>query len=61
MLKLKVPSGIVLQSASIPAKYDKISVIVGSEERIYDQVFAHAIVNNRIVKVLKESLVYERV
>lgn len=58
MYKLKIPPGIVMRNANIPNIHNNIKVIVGSDEKIYDKTYISAIVNERIVKFLKESVSY---
>lgn len=59
MFKLNIPPGITLRNASIPKQCDNIRIIVGSEETIYDQEYVTGIVNERLVKFLKESVSYK--
>ena len=37
---------------------ERVQVIEGTSERIFDDEFVQVLMNNRIVKVKKESLVY---
>ena len=55
----KLPAGVNLRNASVPSQYDNVKVVVGSDERIYDKTYVTAIVNNRLVKFLKESVSYK--
>ena len=59
MFKLNIPPGITLRNASVPKVIDNIRVIVGSEEVIYDQTYVSAVVNERLVKFLKDSVSYK--
>lgn len=52
-------TGFVFKTGCVPKIYDNLKVIQGLEEKIYDQVYVHAVTpNNRLVKLLKESVVY---
>lgn len=55
----KLPAGINLRNASVASQYDNIKVVVDSDEKIYDKTYVTAIVNNRLVKFLKESVSYK--
>ncbi len=59
MFKLQIPPGITFKHASIPKQYESIKVIDDSEEIIYDKIYVTAVVNNRLVKFLKESVSYK--
>lgn len=47
-----------LKRASIPKLHENISVIVGSDEQIFDDMFVSGIINNRVMKFKRDSLVY---
>ena len=52
-----INQGTVLRKASVPKLYDNLQVIVGSEEKIFDQVYMSAVMpNKRVCKFLKNSL-----
>jgi len=59
-LKMYNLSGFNYRLASVPNQYDNIKVITGSEEKIYDKVYVHAVVqNHRLIKLLKDSVKFQ--
>jgi len=53
-------NGFNYRMASVPNQYDNVKVIDGTEEKIYDKVYVSAVVqNNRLVKLLKESVKFK--
>ncbi len=59
MSNFKLPAGITLRNASIEKQFSNVKIVVGSDEQIYDKTYVTAIVNNRIVKFLKDSVSYK--
>lgn len=59
MFKLNIPPGITLRNASIDKQFDNVRIVLGSEEIIYDKEYVTGIVNERLVKFLKESVKYK--
>lgn len=46
--------------ASVPQQFSKIKIIENSEVKIFDNIFVHAVINNnRLIRVLKDSVKYE--
>ncbi len=59
MSNFKLPVGITLRNASVEKQFSNVKIVVGSDEQIYDKTYVTAIVNNRIVKFLKDSVSYK--
>lgn len=59
MFKLNIPPGINLRAASVPHVSDNVKIILGSDERIYDKTYVTGIMNERLVKFLKESVQFK--
>lgn len=59
MFKLKIPPDVKFRSACVPQIAENIKVICDSEERIFDKTYVTAVMNNRLVKFLKESVSYK--
>lgn len=52
-------TGFTFRTGSVPKLYDNIKIIQGLDEVIYDKTYVPAVLqNNRLVKLLKESIVY---
>ena len=52
-------SGFNYRMASVPQQYDNVKVIENTEEKIYDKTYVTAVIHNRLVKLLKESVKFK--
>jgi len=50
---------LTFRMAGVPKQFDKIRIVVGSEETIFNECFMTGLLeNNRVVKFKKETLVF---
>jgi len=59
VFKLQIPPGVTFKYASVQKQFESVKVIDNSDEVIYDKIYITAIVNDRLVKFLKESVSYK--